>query len=50
VIGECVNLAARIQDLTKRYQTFLLASDASIDALADRSREADVQGRRGAGG
>lgn len=38
VIGECVNLAARIQELTKRYQTFLLASDASIDALADRSR------------
>jgi class 3 adenylate cyclase len=38
VIGECVNLAARIQDLTKRYQTFLLASDASIDALAERSR------------
>jgi hypothetical protein len=38
VIGECVNLAARIQDLTKRYQTFLLASDQSIDALADRSR------------
>jgi class 3 adenylate cyclase len=38
VIGECVNLAARIQDLTKRYQTFLLASDASIQALSDRSR------------
>jgi hypothetical protein len=38
VIGECVNLAARIQDLTTRYQAFLLASDASIEALADRSR------------
>jgi class 3 adenylate cyclase/GAF domain-containing protein len=38
VIGECVNLAARIQDLTKRYHAFLLASDASIAALRDRSR------------
>jgi class 3 adenylate cyclase len=38
VIGESVNLAARIQDLTKRYQTFLLASDASIDGLPDRTR------------
>jgi class 3 adenylate cyclase len=38
VIGECVNLAARIQDLTKRYQTFLLVSDASFEGLADRNR------------
>ena len=38
VIGECVNLAARIQDLTKRWQAFLLISDASVEGLADRSR------------
>jgi predicted ATPase len=46
VIGESVNLAARIQDLTKRYKTFLLCSDASIDGLTDKQRyTARVVGR-----
>ena len=35
VIGESVNLAARIQELTKRYRAFLLASESSIAALDD---------------
>ncbi|PRQ09118.1 AAA family ATPase [Enhygromyxa salina] len=38
VIGESVNLAARVQELTKRYQTFLLVTDSSIAALADAAR------------
>jgi class 3 adenylate cyclase len=38
VIGESVNLAARIQDLTKRYHTFCLVSDASIEGLPERER------------
>jgi class 3 adenylate cyclase len=38
VIGESVNLAARVQELTKRYQAFCLATDASIEALPDPGR------------
>jgi class 3 adenylate cyclase len=38
VIGESVNLAARVQELTKRYQAFCLATDASIEALPNPGR------------
>jgi predicted ATPase/class 3 adenylate cyclase len=38
VIGESVNLAARVQELTKRYHTFCLATDASIEALPNPDR------------
>ncbi len=38
VIGDSVNLASRIQDLTKRYEVFLLASETSVSSLQDPTR------------
>lgn len=37
VMGDAVNLAARLESLNKRYGLTLLASDATVEAAGDRS-------------
>ena len=50
VIGDAVNLASRIESLTRKYGESLLVSGATVAAMADGSRlhridETQVKGR-----
>lgn len=35
IVGDAVNLASRVQDLTKRYRTTMLVTEATAEQLAD---------------
>ena len=49
-IGDTVNLASRLEQLTKEYSARLIVSDAVMAALGDTSRHRDLPRRRGGQG